>query len=111
MNVHATFGGVISTKRKEKGLHQKELAGRILREDGQSISPQYLNDIEHDRRSPSSDLMIKQIAEILDLPPDYLHYLAGKFPSESLDRTASPEQVQEAMYAFRQTLQKYSVKK
>jgi hypothetical protein len=36
--------------RKKLGISQKNLADRIKKEDGQSISPQYLNDIERDRR-------------------------------------------------------------
>ena len=50
-----TFGGAISEARKAKGWALKDLASRVLREDKEAISPQYLNDIEHDRRSPSSD--------------------------------------------------------
>ena len=42
-----TFGRAIATARKEKGLSQKDLAALILKEDGTAISPQYLNDIEH----------------------------------------------------------------
>jgi len=104
MNTPATFGNVIASKRKEKSLNQKELAALILREDGAPMSPQYLNDIEHDRRSPSSDSIVKQISKILDLPDEYLYYLAGKFPTDSLDRNVTPELVQQAMYAFRQAL-------
>ena len=53
-----TFGGAISEARKAKGWALKDLASRVLREDEEAISPQYLNDIEHDRRSPSSDSMV-----------------------------------------------------
>ncbi|MFZ3327760.1 MAG: hypothetical protein WA231_18585, partial [Methylocella sp.] len=35
---------------KAKGWALKDLASRVLREDAEAISPQYLNDIEHDRR-------------------------------------------------------------
>ena len=47
-----TFGGAISEARKAKGWALKDLASRVLREDKEAISLQYLNDIEHDRRSP-----------------------------------------------------------
>ncbi len=47
-----TFGGVISFACRKKKLNQKQLAEKIIREDGDPISPQYLNDIEYDRRSP-----------------------------------------------------------
>lgn len=78
-----TFGGVISQKRKELGLSQKDLAARIQREEGGGqISPQYLNDIEHDRRNPSSDHIIGEFARELSLSPNILYFLAGRIPSE-----------------------------
>lgn len=54
----SSFGGAIGSARKAKEMSQKELAAKIVKEDGQPITPQYLNDIEHDRRSTSSDHMI-----------------------------------------------------
>ena len=48
-----TFGEVITQARKDKKLSQKQVAAETLKEDGQAISAQYLNDIEHDRRKPS----------------------------------------------------------
>ncbi|MDR4485259.1 MAG: helix-turn-helix transcriptional regulator [Nitrospirales bacterium] len=77
-----TFGHAISRARKDKGWALKDLACRVLREDGDAISPQYLNDIEHDRRSPSSDRMVKQFAEALEIDADWLYYLAGRFPED-----------------------------
>ena len=43
-----SFGEVVATARKAKGLSQKELAALITKEDGEPISPQYLNDLERD---------------------------------------------------------------
>ena len=97
----STFGQAIGRARKEKGWAQKDLAARILREDGEAISPQYLNDIEHDRRSPSSDRMVQQFAEVLDIDPDWLYYLAGRFPEDVRMKQLSPNQVAQAMVAFR----------
>ena len=71
---------MVANARKEKGLSQKELAARIKREDGAPISPQYLNDIEHGRRSPSSDQLVRQSAEVLDIGLDYLYYRAPPLP-------------------------------
>ena len=48
-----SLGRLIASARKDKQLSQKELAALVLKEDGEAITPQYLNDIEHDRRSPS----------------------------------------------------------
>lgn len=101
-----TFGGAISEARKSKGWALKELAARVRREDDEPISPQYLNDIEHDRRSPSSDRMVQQFADALGIDRDWLYYLAGRFPDDIRDKKLSEEQVSEAMVAFRRTLDK-----
>ena len=96
-----TFGSAISKARKANEWALKDLASRILREDGEPISLQYLNDIEHDRRSPSSDRMVQQFAEALDLNQDWLYYLAGRFPEWVRKRKLSEKQIAEAMVAFR----------
>lgn len=96
-----TFGSAISKARKEKEWALKDLASRVLREDGQAISLQYLNDIEHDRRSPSSDRMVQQFAEALNLDQDWLYYLAGRFPEWVRKQRLSAQQVADAMVAFR----------
>ena len=61
-------------------MSQKELAARIKREEGAPIASQYLNDIEHERRSPPSDQLVKQFAEVLDVDLDCLYYLAPPLP-------------------------------
>jgi transcriptional regulator with XRE-family HTH domain len=96
-----TFGGAISEARKAKGWALKDLASLILREDENPISLQYLNDIEHDRRSPSSDRMVQQFADALGLDRDWLYYLAGRFPEDVRDKKMTAEQVAQAMVAFR----------
>jgi transcriptional regulator with XRE-family HTH domain len=106
MSKAVTFGSTIAEKRKEKKLSQKELAERIKREDGAPISPQYLNDIERDRRSPSSELMVKQLAQELDLDPDRLYFLAGRIPADLLKKNHPPERIAKAMVAFRKSLEK-----
>ena len=96
-----TFGRAISQARKKKEWNLKDLASRILREDEESISVQYLNDIEHDRRSPSSDRMVQQFAEALELDADWLYYLAGRFPEDVREKKLSEKDVAKAMLAFR----------
>ncbi len=96
-----TFGRAISEARKKLGWSQKELASRIRREDDEPISPQYLNDIEHDRRSPSSDRMVRQFSEVLQMEADWLYYLAGKFPTDERERNLSEKEVVRGMVAFR----------
>jgi transcriptional regulator with XRE-family HTH domain len=99
----ATFGTHISSERKKQGLSQKQLAEQIEREEGGAISPQYLNDIEHDRRSPSSDHMIQQFARVLHLSTDYLYYLAGRVPADVRQANLPPKTVEASFAAFRRT--------
>lgn len=102
----SSFGKAIAAARKLKGLNQKELAARIVKEDGDPITPQYLNDIEHDRRSPSSDFLIKQFAKVLDIESDSLYALSGLLPESDrkLVKSATPDQVSSAFVAFRRRL-------
>lgn len=96
-----SFGRAIGAARKKKEWNLGELASRILREDEKPISVQYLNDIEHDRRSPSSDRMVKQFAEALDVDLDWLYYLAGRFPEDVRRKRMTQDEVVHAMSAFR----------
>lgn len=98
-----TFGRVIANARRDRGLLLKECAALIKKEDGQPISFQYLNDIEHDRRQPTSDHMIEQIAEHLGIPQDLLYHLARKFPTNLSDQ-ADVDQILAAWRAFREKL-------
>jgi len=98
-----TFGMYIGSVRKTRGLNQKQLAELIEREEGGSISAQYLNDIEHDRRSPSSDYMIQQFARVLNVEADYLYYLAGRVPADVRQANAPPQMVGELFTAFRRS--------
>ena len=101
-----SFGRAVSSARKAKQISQKELAAIIKKEDGASITPQYLNDIEHDRRSPSPDHLVKQFARILDIDENVLYSIAGILPEEDrkLVKRATPEKITEAFMAFRRHL-------
>ncbi|WP_281301871.1 MULTISPECIES: helix-turn-helix transcriptional regulator [unclassified Iodidimonas] len=102
-----TFGQAISKARKAKSLSQKELAALVKKEeDGGPISPQYLNDIEHDRRSPTSDHLIKQFAAILDEDEGYLFVLAGKIPDDLRGSAKNREKIVESFANFRKNLTK-----
>ncbi len=96
-----TFGQIVADARKKAGLSQKDLAARIVKEDGTPISPQYLNDIERDRRNPPSDFMIEQLAELLGVPKDMLYHQAGEVPKDLRETEADEERVVEAWTAFR----------
>ena len=99
-----TFGQEITKARKDKELSQKQVAATTLKEDGQAISPQYLNDIEHDRRNPPSEHIVRQLADALDLDLDYLLFLAGRFPSDMLELSRDRQDISSAMKAFRRNL-------
>jgi hypothetical protein len=105
-----TFGKVIR-KSREGRWTLKELAAQILKEDGQPISLAYLNDIEHDRRQPSSDHLIKQFANALELPVEFLYFYARKLPTDvygqqdNIDKS-HVKNVVEAFNAFRKVRSK-----
>jgi transcriptional regulator with XRE-family HTH domain len=100
---HPTFGSVIAEARKKKQKSLREIVAHLRKEDGTPITPQYLNDIEHDRRSPSAEIL-EQIAKIYALERDYLYHLAGTLPKDLRGRRASEEDVLDAWQAFRKTL-------
>jgi transcriptional regulator with XRE-family HTH domain len=95
-----TLGQMIRETRISKDMTQKHLAEKVKKEDGKPITPQYLNDIEHDRRSPS-EFVARQIAKELELDADYLIFLSGSVPKDILQRPMSEETVQEAFRVFR----------
>lgn len=99
---------MISDARKARGLTQKELAARIRKENGEPISAQYLNDIEHDRRNAPSEYFMRQFALALDLPKDYLSLSSGTIPEDVRENVVStrPEEVEEAFKAFRRAVRK-----
>jgi transcriptional regulator with XRE-family HTH domain len=97
-----TLGKEITAARKRAGLSQKELAAETLKEDGAPISPQFLNDIERDRRRPGSHIL-NVLAARLNLDPDDLHFLAGQVPPEVVEGKATPERIDRAIAAFRRT--------
>jgi len=99
-----SLGETVSDNRKKLGLTQKHLAQRIQKEDGAPITAQYLNDIEHDRRSPSSPVIIEQLAKALQLEPEVLYFQAGTLPSDLKNRSVPSERVVAAFQAFRKQL-------
>jgi transcriptional regulator with XRE-family HTH domain len=106
--IRMSFGKIISEARKKLGMSQKGLAQRIKKENGESISPQYLNDIEHDRRNPPSESLITQFARELGLPEKYLILAAGAVPGDMKEKVATsrPEAVEAAFQAFRRKIRK-----
>jgi len=101
-----TFGQKIAETRKKANLSQKELASMVRKEDGLPISPQYLNDIERDRRNPPSPALIDQFAKALEIQAEVLYFLAGELPADVKDVRAGDDQVVAAYKAFRKELKK-----
>jgi transcriptional regulator with XRE-family HTH domain len=99
-----SFGKTIAEARKKLMMSQKELAEKIKKEDGAPISPQYLNDIERDRRSPGSEHMIEQFAKVLGLDRYQLLFSAGRVPEDVRSGRVSEEKLASAYRAFRKTL-------
>ena len=101
-----TFGQVVTEARKALRISQKDLAGRILKENGEPISAQYLNDIEHNRRDPPSEFLVEQFARHLKLLKEPLIAAAGRYPADLRDTIAGadPRAVQQAFAAFRKVL-------
>jgi len=96
-----TFGQALSAARKKRQLSQKQLAQIIVKEDGDPISPQYLNDIERDRRNPPGEHLINQFARVLDVPEEYFYFLANQIPPKYRQAGPSnPLQVRQAFQAF-----------
>ena len=96
-----TFGQAIAEARKSRQLSQKQLASMISKDDGSPISPQYLNDIERDRRNPPGEHLISQFAKVLETPEEYFFFLAHEIPPKYRQVASSnPTQVQEAFEAF-----------
>lgn len=99
-----SFGEAIAPARRRKGLSQKDLAGLVRKEEGDAISPQYLNDIEHDRRSPTSDSIIREFAKALGEDEGYLFVLAGKIPDDIRRKAKDRVAVVESFANFRKTV-------
>jgi len=69
------LGSYIRLFRKKQEVYQKDLAYKIM------ITPQYLNDIENNRRSPS-DAVLQHLSETLGFDLDYAFLLIGKLPPD-----------------------------
>lgn len=75
------FGDFIRERRVFLKLSLRQVAEKIKKEDGDVLSPQYLNDIEHNRRNPPSEHIIEELASILEVDKNYLLALKGEPPT------------------------------
>lgn len=106
-----TLGKAISERRKELRMTQRELASKILKEDNKPISLPYLNDIEHDKRTPTNTHFLKQFATALGISENLLHFYVLQIPAEVGERFGNinykdQEVVDAAFDAFTKVLEK-----
>ena len=87
------LGTYIKAARTRKHILQKDLAIKI------QITPQYLNDLENDRREPS-DATLQRLSAILGLNSDYAYMLVGKLPPD-LRRTVTKGKMAKAYRIMR----------
>ena len=89
-----TLGAVIREARESAPLTQAMLANHA------GISPQYLNDIERDRRTPSEPVA-NALALALGLEMEWLSYLCGRFPGWLMHPDATRASIVAGFAAFR----------
>jgi transcriptional regulator with XRE-family HTH domain len=70
------LGDVIRQARQTRHLTLRRLADQVTKEDGSTISPQYLNDIELHHRLPTPHVL-RDLARVLGLDYDTLLASAG----------------------------------
>lgn len=73
---------MIREARQGLKLSLQKVGEKLRKDDGTTVSPQYLNDLEHGRRNPPDENLVKQMARVLALDVDTLLSLAGKGPAE-----------------------------
>lgn len=98
-----TFGTTVRTARKEQRLSQQEVADHVHKEDGSTITQQYLNDIELNRRIPGPHVA-NELARALHVDPDLLNAMAGQLPRDVDVSRYKPDRIVRAMKAFRREL-------
>ena len=76
------FGEEIARLRKKKEWSIREFAKKVLKEDGEPMSPSYLCDIEQGRRKPPALDVIHRMAELLEGDFDKLMDLANRTPPD-----------------------------
>lgn len=102
-NKMPTFGDVIWRKRKVLGMTQASVVQKIMKRDGLPISESYLSDLENNKRAAPNINMMKQFADKLDIPLDYLCYLKGILPPDIRD-SIKMKYIVNAFAAFRNVL-------
>jgi transcriptional regulator with XRE-family HTH domain len=101
-----SFGELIARRRKELGLTQTDLAGRIKGRSGEPVSQQRITDIEHDRFGVPRRPILEQLAHALKLDIDVLYLWGRVIPSDIRAEGLSEENIKEAWRAFRAVIER-----
>jgi transcriptional regulator with XRE-family HTH domain len=101
-----SFGELIARRRKELGLTQTDLAGRIKGRSGEPVSQQRITDIEHDRFGVPRRPILEQLARALQLDIDVLYLWGRVIPSDIRAEGLSEESIKEAWRAFRAVIER-----
>ena len=101
-----SFGELIARRRKELGLTQMDLGGRIKGRSGETVSQQRITDIEHDRFGVPRRPILKQLARALHLDIDVLYLWGRVLPSDIRLEGLSEDAIIEAWRAFRAVIER-----
>jgi transcriptional regulator with XRE-family HTH domain len=96
-----SFGALIAQRRRELGLTQIQLGGRIKGRSGMPVSQKRITDIEHDRFGVPRAPVLKQLARALKLDIDVLYCWSRRIPPDIRVEGLSEETIKEAWHAFR----------
>jgi transcriptional regulator with XRE-family HTH domain len=97
-----SLGKFINEERRKRGWSLKELGEKLKSTRGTGgVSPQFLNDVEKDRRVPSDELLA-QLAKILDVDEAFLRSKAEKsLPDVQAYLSGRPDASQDVGRVFR----------
>jgi transcriptional regulator with XRE-family HTH domain len=93
------LGEVVKHARQARHLTLPRLADQVTKEDGTSVSPQYLFDIEVHHRVPAPHVL-RELARVLGLDYDTLVALTGAADSVVRDYLQEHPQYTEAVIKF-----------
>lgn len=93
-----TFGTIIWELRLAAGLSRKDLAKRM------DVPLAFIVALERGVHHPSRPHLIEELARCLDVPADYLAYLAGLLPADIATATTDRDRILEAFAAMRDHL-------
>jgi transcriptional regulator with XRE-family HTH domain len=99
------LGEILKATRQARHLSLRSVADQVIKEDGRSISPQYLFDIEEHHRVPAPHVL-RELARVLDLDYDRLLAAAGAADIAVLEYLAAyPRHSEAVIKLFREAQQ------